>query len=684
MRRALVRGLGSLTLLLCAGRFSVAEPDAPRADFVFVNGAEPRTLDPQKMTGGIETRIADGIFEGLTFRDARTMRPVPGQAESWDVSPDGRRYTFRLRPSARWSNGDPVTAHDFVRAWRRLVDPAVGAEYAHFLYPVRHAEALHAHASDRSHLLGDPEAESAEEREGIIQGIRGLIGRHPGGVPARALQRLLDRRAWDGVIARVADPTLRALLARAEGVLTPSEGDALLAGMVAEAEARSSALEAARAHFGRDEGVFAIDDRTLAVELRSFTPFFLELTASAWLCPVHRRSLGAFEREAVSPDRIVTNGPFALEDWIPGERIRLRKSPTYWGAQEVGLETVDVLPTDDRTEAFALYSAGKVDWLPWGGPERLDELRATPGHYMHPAMILYFFRIHCTPPSPLADPRIRRALGLAVDRERLVETAARGKAFPATTLVPPGMPGYASPENGFRFDPETAQRLFREAGFPGGKGFPRLDLALNAEAGHVRIAQSVARDLEANLGVRVRLSALPWVDHLEAVNERRYDLARGGWIGDYRDPVDFLGLWTTRAANNRTGWGDPQFDRWIAWARDVGAFDALPAAERNAALDRCRDRPGMEGALSALGAAKGTEQRLDAAAALRMRLLREAEAMLLQEAFPVIPIYWYAASGIVRPGLEGFHAEIRSDDGRVVPNLEDLHPLRALRWARDR
>src|SRR5947208_2497206 len=112
-----------------------------RADYVFVNASEPKTLDPQKMTGQLEGRIADAIFEGLTFHDNKTLKPVPGQAESWETTPDGKRWTFRIRKEARWSNGNPVTAHDFVYSWVRLQEPEIASEYAYLMHIVRHAEA---------------------------------------------------------------------------------------------------------------------------------------------------------------------------------------------------------------------------------------------------------------------------------------------------------------------------------------------------------------------------------------------------------------------------------------------------------------------------------------------------------------------------------------------------------------
>jgi oligopeptide transport system substrate-binding protein len=104
-----------------------------RADFVFLNGAEPETLDPSLITGQPEGRLAAALFEGLTSFDEHGQ-VVPGVAEKWDISPDGRVYTFHLRRNARWSNGDPVTARDFRDTWRRTLAPDTGAEYAYQLY----------------------------------------------------------------------------------------------------------------------------------------------------------------------------------------------------------------------------------------------------------------------------------------------------------------------------------------------------------------------------------------------------------------------------------------------------------------------------------------------------------------------------------------------------------------------
>lgn len=127
-------------LLFLAGLLSGCEGRGPRADLVFVNGAEPETLDPAIITGQPEGRIVHALFEGLcTFN--REGRPVPGVAERWDISEDATVYTFHLREDAQWSDGRPVTAQDFVRSWQRTLTPATGSQYNYMLDPIKNARA---------------------------------------------------------------------------------------------------------------------------------------------------------------------------------------------------------------------------------------------------------------------------------------------------------------------------------------------------------------------------------------------------------------------------------------------------------------------------------------------------------------------------------------------------------------
>ena len=149
LRTVLVVGAGLAVLWGCARRQTQAQAAADAQTLLLGNGAEPEDLDPQVVTAYTDQNILLALFEGLTAIDERTSQPVPAAAEAWEVSADGLAWTFHLRQGLRWSNGEPLTADDFVRSWRRMLSPALAAEYANLLYPIRNAEAFnHGAVSD--------------------------------------------------------------------------------------------------------------------------------------------------------------------------------------------------------------------------------------------------------------------------------------------------------------------------------------------------------------------------------------------------------------------------------------------------------------------------------------------------------------------------------------------------------
>ena len=147
--RFILLGLG----LCLAGLLTGCRPDR-RADLVIHNGAEPETIDPQVLTGQADGRVGAALFEGLTRFDPATGRSIPGLASAWDVSPDGRRYTFHLRTNAAFSTGQPITADDVVWSWRRAVNPLTAADYSGFFYYVKGGEALATGTSTNLESLG--------------------------------------------------------------------------------------------------------------------------------------------------------------------------------------------------------------------------------------------------------------------------------------------------------------------------------------------------------------------------------------------------------------------------------------------------------------------------------------------------------------------------------------------------
>lgn len=135
MKTLLITLLLPLAVIIC---IIVAVPHHDDADFTFVNGPEPETIDPPLATGSIEARIIDTLFEGLTSYNPKDLSPMPGIAESWVISDDGLQYTFTMRRSS-WSNGEPLTAHDIVYSWRRALQPETAADYAYQLYYIKNA-----------------------------------------------------------------------------------------------------------------------------------------------------------------------------------------------------------------------------------------------------------------------------------------------------------------------------------------------------------------------------------------------------------------------------------------------------------------------------------------------------------------------------------------------------------------
>ena len=124
--------------IACAGLCGCLRHD-PAADLTIVNGAEPESLDPAIITGQADMRIVTGIFEGLMRLDPQTAHAVPAMAQSFELSPDGKIYTFHLRTNLVWSTGEPIAAEDVVYSWLRALNPDTASEYAGQLYYIKNS-----------------------------------------------------------------------------------------------------------------------------------------------------------------------------------------------------------------------------------------------------------------------------------------------------------------------------------------------------------------------------------------------------------------------------------------------------------------------------------------------------------------------------------------------------------------
>ncbi len=492
-------------------------------------GPDVPNLDPHLATGIGEFNILSSLFEGLVSEDPVDLHPVPGVAEGWEISPDGTEYTFHLRSDAKWSNGDSVTANDFVRSFRRALTPSLDADNANLFYVIRNARAFH----------------------------------------------------------------------------TGQESD-----------------------FGA-VGIAALAPTRLRITLEHPSATFLSLLTYTSFFPVH---LAAIEKAGPGASRdnpwtrhagtFVGNGPFKLSEIKAGQKIVVAKSATYWDAPRVRLNEIHFHTFENVDAEERAFRAGQLhltDALP---PAKVDVYRrqsSTPLR-IDPYLGTEFYRFNVKRPF-VNDVRVRRALALAVDRKTIVERILGGGQLPAAAFTPPNTDGYTAPA-ALGTDLDRARALLAEAGFPGGKGAPPIELAYNNSETHRTIAEAVQEMWRRELGVETKLLAQ---EHKALMASRRggdFQLLRSAWIGDYEDPLSFLNIWTSTSGNNYTGWSNPDYDRLLAEA-----------------------------------ARKGNRTDRDS-------LLQKAETLLLENV-PFIPLYHYTHVFLLHPSVKNWH-----------PTRLDHHPYK--------
>lgn len=657
----------SLALLLAGLSFS-ASVETP-ADVRFVNGTEPDTLDPHMLTGQPGGRVATAIFEGLTRHDARTLAPAPGVAESWEISDDGLRYTFHLREDSRWSDGVKIGPADFVYSFSRMLDPALGAEYAYMLHPIKGAKAVNTFDG----------LAAALEREVIPALADELKKSAQAGISGEVWKALVARLPLHDSLQHSAQAEVRALLDREPPARVGAEVlQSFLAAAQREAAKLRQQASDARSRFGKSLGVYALDEHTLLVELEAPTPYFLDITSFYSALPVPRHVVERHGDSWFLPEALVSNGPFVLDTWRVNDRIRLRRNDRYWGKDEVRARSIDVLPTENVTTALNLYLTGEVDWLPAAYPvDLVEQLRERPDFYVHPAFIVYYYRFNTRRP-PLDDARVRQAIALGIDRELIARSVLGRGEVPAVHFVPPGVPGYRPPRSGISLELEAnlerARRLLSEAGFPGGRGLPPIGILYNTSEAHKKIAEVVANQLQRNLGIEVTPYNQEWQSYLATTRSGNYDIGRAAWIGDYLDPNTFLDMWVTNGGNNQTGFSSPTYDSIIRAAANMARFAAEPAP----LIHQLEAKSQLQALLDQRAGSGDMRERRELLDRTRMLLLAEAEAILVQKEFPIMPIYFHVESGLRAPGMRGLYMELELPDGSRVPNLQGIHPLRDL------
>src|SRR5581483_8626064 len=403
----------------------------PRSEFVFINRGDVYTLDLNQMSYMQDFRMTYGFREGLYGVEPGTLRPIPAGATGYDLSEDKHVWTFHLRPGCKWTNGDPVTAHDYVFSWRRMLEEP--GEYTYLFYYIKNAKSY----SDTITEYYTYPFRIREYEKDPLKYVRELD----------AYKAELEKFQQSNPTAGESDPKRIEFDQRLVKELKPQP--------------------VAKPAFD-EVGIEAPDDLTFRVTLTDPVPYLLELVAFPPFYPRNERSMALFKvaldqdlpkeektgqityrSEYTRPPWVVTNGPFELTKWEFKQRLVLEKSRTYWDRDNVHCQQIEMVVNDNPLSEFLQYEAGKVDWMadvPADlGPELLAKHR--PDLHLSPAFGTGFLTFMIRPKlpdsilngadNPLADVRVRQALAMSIDKQFIVNTVTRLGELPARTYLPP-------------------------------------------------------------------------------------------------------------------------------------------------------------------------------------------------------------------------------------------------------
>ncbi|CAN5819028.1 MAG: peptide ABC transporter substrate-binding protein [Pyrinomonadaceae bacterium] len=529
----------------------------------YVNGAEPESLDPAISSGQQEARIYMALYEGLVEYDPKSLDAIPAIAESWEVNNDSSEFVFHLRTNARWSNGEPINAHDFVYSIRRSLTPEVESRSAGLAYPIMYAEAFNAaavfarDAATNQFLLEKDFAGDEPARQALSQKPLGT-----------------NEREYEPTAAELTpdpDTPFHQLMHAPERLVIPGAERArnklLESNPKLQAAVAGKELVKVRAE---DIGVEAVDDYTVRISLSESVPYFTELVAHQIFRLVPRKVIERYGARWTDVGNIVTSGAFKLKSWKPYSEVIVERNPMYWDTSSVRLDEIHFYTSTDHPTTMNLYKVGSADAVvnhsvpnAW-----LDVVRPKKDYMDAAEAAITYILINVTQP-PMTDIRVRRAFNMSIDKVNY--SKARKITKPLSAFTPEGIfVGYPQPK-GEGFDPEAARRLLGEAGYPVTKKpdgtfqcekFPadELKFSFPTHSSNRSLAEFMQAQWKQNLGITVMLSNMESKTYMAARGKLDYKgFAFGSWGADYMDPTTFLNLFRTRGGDNGSGWWDQKY-----------------------------------------------------------------------------------------------------------------------------
>jgi oligopeptide transport system substrate-binding protein len=378
-----------------------------------------------------------------------------------------------------------------------------------------------------------------------------------------------------------------------------------------------------------DLGIKVIDDYTLEVDLEYPAQYFLSLTAFPTYMPVRQDIVEKDPKGwAAKPDTYISNGAFTLKDWKMKDEITLIKNSKYWDKNNVKLDTINMKMINQSSSALAAFKTGQLDIVEGPPSQEIPQLLKDGAAKVFPSLGTEYIMLNVDAKAQnvdakaakaLQNPNVRKALLLAINRKEIVDNVTKGGEIPAGGFVSKGVPEDKSGKE-FRskdyYDPAgdvaQAKKLLSDAGYPDGKGFPKLTYIYNTSDSKQAVAQALQEMWSKNLGIQVTLSNSEKKVFMQTRADKNYLTSRASWVADYNDPMTFLDMWTSKSGNNDAGYSNTEYDKLIASAKQES--DSVK----------------------------------------RMQLLHNAEDILMTDV-PIIPLYFYSTVACIKDYVKGLH-----------------------------
>ena len=372
--------------------------------------------------------------------------------------------------------------------------------------------------------------------------------------------------------------------------------------------------------------VKAVDDKTFEVTLTTDLPYFEEICAFPATMPVREDIIEENgDQWTFDPSTYISNGSYKLTEWTHNSQIVMEKNENYYDYENLGPETITFKLMDDANAMLSGFKSGELDYIQEAPQAELPSLIASGDMKIVDYLGTYYVCFQ-TQKAPFDDPKVREAFTLAVDRTYIVDKVTQSGQVEAGAYVPSGISDadggdfreeggdyYAPTDADYEANCEKARQLLAEAGYPNGEGFPVVEYLYNTNDAHKAVAEALQNMWEQELGVTVTLNNQEWAAFLQTRKDGDFSIARNGWISDYNDPISFLDMWMTGGGNNDAQYANPEYDSLIKQAKTTS--DA-------------------------------TE---------RMKLLHEAEDILVGQDYVVDPLYFYTQKYMLADGIEGMY-----------------------------